>query len=464
MLRRILTFLGYLSVTLFVVGFTIALVAYGKDYAYDFSTRSIIQKGHVIIGSIPNGVKVTADGKQLKKKTPYQDAYKVGQHTFKLEKDGYHAWEKVLQVVAGQVTLARYVIMLPKEPQAATIDNQAQIVAQAISKDHRHLAYITGGVEAALYTVDLPGGKPTKLYTPKAATETVGAEVLAEVTWSDDASHLLIGSTIDGVPVHRLAAAGGGEPVNLTDRYKFNLTGLKFSTNNWRQMYWISPEGLRRLDVDNQTVSTVLADRVTQFWPIPDRVLYVQQTDLGRSLWSVDSRGRHQELIQALVESDSYQVAYANYRNADELAIVPAKTQTGTLYSGIFGDTPVAKTVAKGVTNVQFSPEGHFAAFTSPTSIVTYDLEKSSIDGAPAIYTVIDQPGALTNLTWFDTYHFLVTRDGRLYWSEYDGGNRVDLGAVGANLSAYGSSDTKSIVLYRTVGTGLRLMSLLIKS
>jgi hypothetical protein len=142
MLRRILTFLGYLGLTLLVVGVTFALVAYGNDYSYDFSTRSIIQKGHIIIGSLPNGIRVTADGKELKKKTPYQAAYKVGAHTFSLMKDGFWPWQKTLQVVAGQVTLARYVILVPREPQTTTLDSRTSVVAQSISKDHRHLAYV----------------------------------------------------------------------------------------------------------------------------------------------------------------------------------------------------------------------------------------------------------------------------------------------------------------------------------
>jgi hypothetical protein len=235
----------------------------------------------------------------------------------------------------------------------------------------------------------LNNGKPVKLYTPKPATDGSGAEVLANVVWSDDASHLLIVSTMDGQPVHRLAAAGGGEPENLTDRYKFNFTGLKFSGSNWRQLYWISPEGLRRVDVDNQTVSSVLADNVTQFW--------------------------------------------------------------------------VAKTVARGVTMASFSPDGHFLAFSSPTSIMTYDLEQSAITGTPTVYTVIDQPGQLSNLTWFDTYHLLATRGDHLYWSEYDGANRVDLGPAAGILPGYGTADNRSVVVFRPVGQSVRLMELLIK-
>jgi hypothetical protein len=106
MLRRILTVVGYVLLTLLVAALTVGLVAYGKDYTYDFKTHRIVQKGHVIIKSIPNGLQLIADGKWARKKTPYQAAYSVGMHTFSLAKDGFYTWQKTLQVVAGEVSVA----------------------------------------------------------------------------------------------------------------------------------------------------------------------------------------------------------------------------------------------------------------------------------------------------------------------------------------------------------------------
>ncbi|MDB5178732.1 MAG: hypothetical protein JWN01_675 [Patescibacteria group bacterium] len=463
MLRRIFIIFGYLALTIIVVGVTFVLVAYGKDYSYDFPTRQIIQKGHVILGSLPSGVRVYESNRDLKKKTPYQAAYKVGSHTFRLVKDGFWPWQKTFEVVAGQVSLARYIILLPKQPAVTVLDTKPQIVAQSMSKDHRHLAYVTGGPEAALYTLDMGDPKPVKIYTPKLATPTVGAEVLTEVTWSDDASHLLVVTNVDGLPVHKMLPASGGDGVNLTEMAKLPLTGLRFSATNWRQLYWATPEGLRRLDVESKSVSAVLADKVTQFWPERDHVFYVRQTELGRSLWSLDNRDRHQELIQALAESDTYSLDYINYQGHDQLAVVPARTQTGTLYTDILGDTPVAKIVARGVTAVSFAPDGHLALFSSPTAITGYDLERSSLGERAVVYSITGQPGQLASLSWFDSYHLLLNRGGRLYWSEFDGANRVDLGAVAGNLPGYSSADQRSVVTFRPDGVKTQVAQIKIR-
>jgi hypothetical protein len=460
--RRLLIILGYVFLTGALAVGTFALVAYGNDYTYDFATHKIIQNGHVIIDSLPSGIRVTADQKELKKKTPYQAAYRVGLHSFGLTKDGYYPWQKTLEVIAGQVSLVRYVVLVPKAPKITQLDSHTQVVAQSMSKDHRHLAYITGGADAGVYALDV-GGKPQRVFAASAAAENAPVEALTDVTWSDDASHLLVRSLAGTIATHRLMTASGGDVVNLTTTYGFAFDGIHFSANNWRQLYWIAPDGLRRLDVGSQTVSAVLADQVTQFWVEPDRVLYVQQTQLGRSLWALDGSGHHQELIQVLPESDSYSVAYVTYRGQDELAVVPAKTQTATLYTGIFGDTPTAQVIAHDVTTANFSPDGHLLLLSAPKLFVTYDLEQSSVYEKPVSYRVTDEPGTLQSITWFDNHHLLANRDGKLYWSEYDGANVVDLGALYGQFPAYGTADERSIMLFRPDGQVVRVDQMLIR-
>jgi hypothetical protein len=464
MLRRILIIIGYTLLVLAISAITVALVAYGNDYVYDFGSQKLIQKGHVIIESEPSGGQITADGKQIKKKTPYRAAFKVGDHTFKITKDGFRPWEKVLHVVAGRVALANYVILLPDKIEETRLDSRPQIISQAISKDHRHIAYITGGTDAGVYVLDPGSKKTTRIYSPQAATETNAAEVLQEVSWSDDASHLLIASVWNGQPQHRLATAGGeAAPIDLTGTYGFNFSGLKFSGSNWRQLYWVSPDGLRRLDVEAKAVSGVLADNVTQFWVQPDRVLYAQKTAFGRSLWSLDRGGKRQEVIQVLAESDTYSVALSRYDSEDYLAVVPAKTGVATLYSGVFGDTPVAKVLAHNVTEASFSPGSRYLAVTGPDYGRVYDLELSKVDNRMVIYDLPDQPGNLQVMTWYDDSHILSNRDGKLYWSEFDGANSVSLGDGEGKLPAYNSPDGRLIYVYRPVDTGVQIKSLKIR-
>lgn len=456
MVKRILLGLGYIFLALGVVVMTFALVAYGNDYTYDWQTGQIVQRGHVILASLPSRIKVKADGKQLNDGTPYQGVWDVGQHTFELAKEGYRGWKKTVSVVAGQVTLINYALLVPNEPRRAVQDTRDQMLSPVVSTDRRHVAYIVPGTNSSLYIMDVGSAQPVKQYQARSASGEVPAEQLESVAWSDDASHVLIRSKIGPTVTYRIMAAGGGEIINLTDTFKFDFTGIGFSAYNWRQLYWISPEGLRRVDVDSRSVSAVLADNVSQFWPAGDRILYVRKIQAVPSLWSVDRSGRQQQLIAALPVSDSYSVAYANFDGNDELAVVPKNVKVGTLYRNIFSDNPTTRVIARDVENASFSPDGHLVVFYSGVKQVAYDLKRNDLIGDDASYEWRDQPDSLTSLTWFDNYHLLSVRGGKLYLSEYDGFNVVELASLAGTL-AMPTNDYKSVLHISPAGTAMAL-------
>ena len=463
MLRRFAITIGYLLAACLVVGLTIGLVAYGQGYSYNFSQHRVVRTGIVIIQSTPGSVKVSLDGKKPKKKTTYRQSFEAGSYTFTLAKDGYQTWTKTLKVLAGEVTLAQYVTLIPTDLRPQVVLATDPVTSQSLSHDHRHLAFVTSGAASAVYTSDFSSSKPTKVYTPAAATPTTPAESLVSVTWSADASHLLVMSQVGGAITARVMAADGSGAVNLTDQYRFDFTSLRFSGNDWKQLYWISPDGLRRLDLNSQSVSAVLADQVMQFQVEDDRLLYVQSTALGQSLWSFDYRSHKQQLIAALVPSAHYGLAYTTYRGTSELAVVPAGTATGTLYSDILGDNPVAQTIAHNVSDVSFSPDGHLVVFSGPASVTTYDLDQSNVFGSPVSYTFT--PGALSlPPTWFDNFHLLLNENGQLVWREFDGQNAANFGPVQSSLTAFASADAKSVYVYRpATGTAQQLVNLTVK-
>lgn len=465
MLKRIITACGYVILTAAVIALTAGLVAYGNGYSYNFKNHKLIRTGLIIVQSFPSGLHVALDGKIINKKTPYRVSVEAGAYRVSLSKDGYYPWTKLIHVIASEVSLAQYVLLIPKQPQVTVLDTRTQIAAQDISRDHRHLAYVVTGAEPAVYTLDIgsQNAKPIRLYQPKAATETLPAETLVSATWSDDASHLLIVSNVGATVTHYLVSSNGSDVKNLTTQYGFNFTGIKFSGNNWQQLYWISTDGLRRLDVVSQSVSGVLADKVSQFNIADNRILYIQSTDLGRTLWSTDGRGNNQELIQALPESDSYSIDATRYNNQDYLSVVPSKTAVGTLYSGIYDANPVSKVVARDVTLTSFSPDGHLATYHSATAIKTYDLERSDVDHKTVVYNFPAGAGVITAMTWFDNFHLLISRGGHLIWSEFDGANQVDMGPVSETLPSYSTSDLKSIISFKAVDSAVHIVGTLIR-
>jgi WD40 repeat protein len=386
-----------------------------------------------------------------------------------LNKPGFKTWSKTLTVTAGGVGLAQYVILTPNSPKTTVLDERQTILAQAMTKDHNHLVYVVGGDQAGVYVSDIGGGVKKVFAVPVPEKDKL-PEILVSVSWSDDGSHLLVvtqagaaTATAGAAKVYRVMSVDGGDVVNLTDQYKFDFAGLTFSQNNWKRLYWAAGGDLRRVDLDAKAVSGVLADKVTQVFPSGDRLLYVRADITGYSLWNLDSSDKPQPVVAALTPSSSYDVALTSYNGQDELAVVPASTRVGLLYTGIFGSTPTTQTITQNVDRSSFSPDGHLLAFYSSDEIAVYDFEKSDFLKQRTTY-LFPKVTALRQLTWFDNFHVVLNENGRIVWSEFDGDNARDLGAAYAEFPAYGSNDNRSVIGLFDYGVGrVRSEQLLLK-
>ena len=464
MIRRILIIFSYLLAGFVIIGGTLTLVAYGQGYTYDFAHHRFVHRGLILLGSTPSGAYITRDGVYTKHKTNRRDSYNPGTYSFKIDKAGYNPWYKTLTIEAGEVINARYIILLPLNLVKTTASTATAGYANVTpTTDHRSIAYSTAPTAtdgAAVWTQALPSGKPTKIYTLPAATTTVPAETIVGLEWSGDAGHLLIVSQAATGKVYREVNADGSNAVDLTDQYKQDFTGiqsLQFAPTDWHDLFWISSDGsLRRLDLNAQTISSVLATGVSQFSfaATADRVLYVDTTQLGQSLMSLQVHSPTQvaRLIQSLPKSPSYNVAYSSFQGTDELVVIPSATHEATAYSGIFGSSPVSTVVARYVDNASFSPDGHLVALYSSSNLVTYDLLLST----PTDIENYQSPslGApLTSLSWFDDSHLVLHLGGQTVFSDFDGTNRVVLGNTVAGSAPFASNDLKSDYTIQASGT-----------
>jgi hypothetical protein len=464
MSRSFFILMGYLALTALVIVTTVALVAYGQGHSYDLNHNRLVHNGLVIINTQPSGAIVNVESKSGTKKTPYHATFEAGNYRFRVTKDGFESWSKVLHVIASQVTLVEYIILLPKERPATIVDRRVEITNQTISRDHRHMAYLVPGAAGGLYTLDLNNASnhAIRLYQPTIATAEAPAEILTSVSWSDDATHLLLGSTLVSGHTIRLITANDGSQVNLTEKYHFDFTGLVFSGRDWRQLYWISPDGIRRLDAGAQTVTGILADKASELIVAGDRILYIQTSELGESIGSLDNRDRKQIIVESLVKSPSYDIKYESYQGQDLLAIVPSANGIGTLYTNIFSSDITSKVVVSNVTHIIFSTDGHLASFYSPKQIFSYDLEQSGLLSRSISTQVSYAMGSeISNLSYYDGYHLLTNQNGRLHFMEYDGQNDIDLGSIATGTTPYRVMDQRAVIetLMTSQNTALNVIS-----
>jgi hypothetical protein len=442
MIRRILIPISYALTLAVVLTGTIMLVELGQGYSYDLKSGQFYINGLLSLVSSPSSANLIINGKATRHNTPYRNTLKTGTYNIELRKRGFHSWSKQVDILPFQVLSLELVFLVPTNIVKNDLTPNQTATHLVASRDRRHFAYRvvdpTTSIES-VWVVNGNRGPGSKVYSASPATEARGAEAIAEVAWAADSSHILVRSDAGGTPIYSLVSASGGSPVNLTDLFKLDLSGLQFSPYDWRELYWNSGGSLRRMNAGDRTVSAVLTDKVSGFSFAGDRILYVRATPLGKSLWSMDRSGNNQkQLIESLADSGSYQLSYANYRGLDALAVLPEGTATVTLYLDIFSANPVSKVVSKSASRISFSENSRYLAFSSDSGFGTYDLEKNTILLAPKV--------ASSCLNWFDNYHFVLCRQNQVYITELDGANMTKIADIAPGSPAYGYGDMKRII------------------
>lgn len=449
MWQRILLILGYCAGALLVVGGTIILVALGRGYSYDFASGRFILNGLIIFRSNPGGAAIYLESKDTRRRTPYRTTLEAGLYNFELRKEGYQTWRKRLEVVASGVTQANYIWLFPTKISSRKLTETAPVVIQP-NPNRQQLAYIIHQPSMTLAMLDVASGKSTSLYTSPAPAAGAPAEVLQEVNWSADASHLLLKVQRGEQTVYLVVEAGGDHQVtDVTALFRFDFNNLRFGPGSWEELYWISPEGLRRLNIADRTVSAPLAEQVLAFTYGGGRIYYVQATALGKALWSIDDEGRKHEISQSLAESDSYALTYSNYQDHARLAVIPNRARSVTLYSEINSAHPTTKVLGKSVDQLKFSPDGRFLAFYSGDNLGTYDLQRGRLR---RINLGEDRIGSLS---WFDNHHLVINTQAAVKVMEFDGANLTTIKPA-AGLPAQVSPDRKQVIYLTPTQRSLR--------
>ncbi len=432
--KKILLICSYVLVAAIIVGGTLLLVSYGQGRSYDFKTRKFVSNGLLILGTTPSGARLTIGDKLTRRTTPYRSTFRVGQYDLKLTKEGYRPWSKRINVVASEVVNLALIIMVPEKLQTKTIASALDVSSIVASSDHKHVAAITGGEKPGLWRLTADRAIAEKVYTPGEGQQIQSGSL------SRDGSHALLRVQYsDGVRLLYIDM-GNGNTQDLSTEFKVALDDVRFSFSDSNRLYWLSTDGLRRIDVNSKTLSSVLADNVVNYTYDNDRVIYIQSSSVGKIIAVMNADGANKKtLVEGVAESPSYLLSYASFRDKDDLAVVPTANGQLTVYESIYSDNVVARTVTRDVNKVLPSDDGHYFVFAHNQGFGSYDI------GRAKIYNGLYKE-KVDAISWFNGAHVIVNSGDKTRLVEFDGGNSTDLGISSLGTASVGMHDQRRVL------------------
>jgi hypothetical protein len=96
------------------------VVLYSQGYRFDFEQRTITQTGAFYCKVLPGNANVYINDKYAKKTSMFTNSALLEnllprKYKIEIRKDGYHSWQKNLEIKERQVAEAKHIILFPKE-------------------------------------------------------------------------------------------------------------------------------------------------------------------------------------------------------------------------------------------------------------------------------------------------------------------------------------------------------------
>lgn len=433
-------YIGYGLMAIVVVLATMVFVYQAKGFDLDRKSGEIIQNGLVFVDSNPQGASITLNGEKLRESTDARLVIKEGQYTVKVEKPGYHSWEKTFVLGGGSIERFAYPFLFPDKPNEI---NGGVFAAQPLltsTSPDRHWLFINEGITTAGFTVrvfDLSKENPSSesLIIPASDFASFNpAARLSVVEWSTDNRHLLLQYEVDGKRQFIVFdRANPDSVVNINSTFNLQPTRVALFDKAVEKAYLYdgATQELRVADLIKKTVNPPIAEKVLDFKTHgADTLLYT--AILPTDTITAGVYVRHEEktfLVRTLPysETEKYLLDVARFDN--NWYYVVATESEGKIY--IYKD-PKEMSASESAAYlsvmrldspqfVSFSANTRNIAVQSGSNIAVYDLEtlrqyRYTLDGV-----VLTED---YKMEWMDGHRLLANKDGVAYVIDFDGTNQ----------------------------------------
>jgi len=120
MTKRTRTILFLICLFLFLL-IAPSAILYSQGYRFDFENKKLTQTGGLFLKIIPKQAEIYLDGKLIKKTDFFFGSALIEnllpkKYKIEIKKEGYHLWEKNLEIREKQVTEVKNIILFPESP------------------------------------------------------------------------------------------------------------------------------------------------------------------------------------------------------------------------------------------------------------------------------------------------------------------------------------------------------------
>lgn len=333
-----------------------------------------------MLATRPGDAKIFLDGKEYDSRSPYfyllplrMNRISLGEHSIKIQKDGYETWEGVFMVEPGIVAWANYILLVPEKREAAPYNFSGDLTQTVTSEDRTRILALSKNNESkilSIYEVNTSSRENRRIYEIKLAD----GENIGIADYSESKNRILLEKTKDNVKTqYVIDVNNAGKEWNIQNLFRLNFGSYSFNPRNENELYVIKDKNLFSIDYSGGRMSAVLASDIVGIYPDEGNLYFIQNVEGNYGLWRLEQNNTKTNIVKSLPVSTDYQIKYLAEINA--YAILSKKDTELYLYT-IENGTPVLKRIAEKVSWFLASPRSKYISYYKEGSLINYDPEK----------------------------------------------------------------------------------------
>jgi hypothetical protein len=448
----------YSFMTLMVTVIVALLMLVVLGYQFNKKDGRIEQGGLLQFQSVPQGAAVSLDGLRLGSQTNTKTTVDTGNHFVEYNLDGYRTWQKSITITAGQIGWLSYARLIPTTITPQVQHSYTTLTGALSAPSDNYMLLHQQADLPAFDLVDIRGDTPqyTTLTLPAASytAPSVGqTQTFTLESWSQDDNAILIQHTYNGNQTEWIYLNRGtpDKSININTSYGITPSKVQFAGNGNRLLFVRTDSTVRRINLDEQTLSRPLATDVDHFTGFDDKTIVYSTTPDAKNQRTAAYAAIDIDTPVTLgtypADGQPLFAAMGNYFGQPYVGVVHGQTLTittgslPTLTSKGSMKPFATETIPAGISNLDLSQNDRFFVSTLPTGYATYDIELSKYDD-----TSWDiQSSMVKPINWLDDYTLWSDNGGELRLYEFDGANQQNIMPAAEGFAASVTPNNKYI-------------------
>jgi len=388
-----------------------AMILYSQGYRFNWEEKQFSKVGAFYLSIIPTRAEVLVNQKSIGKTarvlgTTLTKDFSPGMYSVRVQKEGYHSWEKRLEIFPKQVTEVKHITLLSADPAFSVLQDNVRTIWVGPNKTEALLQKMNPKDTWTLFLWDIQKNLEYPLYESSRAQNEI-----SNIEWDPDANSFLL----------QIASQGQTKIfVQTIDRDL--LRNTKTAEESLQAASKLrAPVASRLQHVQIQTGITFPRNVVT-FFADGQQVLWLDQTG---TLWQQTSSDAQQQRLNEEPLSTEVKTPYEIFTARDEFFIQKKEE----LYM-LNRQTQIFEEFLAPFYEMVLSPDGKTLALSTGKEIWLYFFEEHQEQprrqkGEKLFLTRLSED--IENLVWFNSHYLMFTQNGAIMVSETDNRDHLNM-------------------------------------